>query len=117
MSGLTKKRLTEEAIEIRIRGPVKKREAVLRAINRLGFEPVMDETNALPWRSVLTEPTPGQALKGARTKEGLTQRTLSDLAGIPQRHLSEMENDKRPIGKKTAKVLAETLKIDHRVFL
>jgi transcriptional regulator with XRE-family HTH domain len=42
---------------------------------------------------------------------------LSGLTGIPQRHISEMENGKRPIGKKNAKKFAEVLKIDYRVFL
>ena len=116
MSELMKKHPTEGYFEIRIRGPVKKREAVLRAIRQIGFETVGDN-DALPWRSVLSEPTPGEALKGARTKEGLTQRALAELTGIPQRHISEMENGKRPIGKNTARSLSETLKVDRRLFL
>lgn len=59
----------------------------------------------------------GICIRGGRTKEGLTQVELSELTGIPQRHLSEMENGKRPIGKETAKKLAEVLKVDFRVFL
>ena len=114
MSGLMKKRPIEGAVEICIRGPVGKREAVLEAIRGLGFR---DANEAVPWRSVLEDPTPGQALKGARVKEGLTQRALSERTGIPQRHLSEMENGKRSIGKKTAGILAEVLKIDRRLFL
>jgi plasmid maintenance system antidote protein VapI len=39
------------------------------------------------------------------------------LTGIPQRHISEMERGKRPIGKETAKKLAVALKTDYRVFL
>jgi len=66
----------------------------------------------------LPEPAPpGQALKGARAKEGLTQRALADLTGLPQRHISEMENGQRPIGKQTARILAQALKVDYRVFL
>ncbi|MDR3632006.1 MAG: helix-turn-helix transcriptional regulator [Desulfocapsaceae bacterium] len=39
------------------------------------------------------------------------------VAGIPQRHVSEMENGKRPIGKETAKRLSKALHTDYRVFL
>jgi len=42
---------------------------------------------------------------------------LSDNTGIPQRHISEMENNKRPIGKKNAMKFAKALNIDYRVFL
>jgi plasmid maintenance system antidote protein VapI len=37
--------------------------------------------------------------------------------GIPQRHLSEMEKGKRPIGKEMAKRLANALKTHYKVFL
>lgn len=60
---------------------------------------------------------PGISLAGARGKEGLTQVQLSKLTGIPQRHISEMENNKRAIGKKNAKLFSKALKIDYRVFL
>ncbi len=51
------------------------------------------------------------------TREGLTQRQLSEMTGIPQRHLSEMENGKRIIGKETAKKLGTALNADYRAFL
>jgi len=56
-------------------------------------------------------------LRGARTRESLTQLQLAELAGIPQRHISEMENGKRPIGKERARALAKTLNTDYRHFL
>jgi hypothetical protein len=40
----------------------------------------------------------GLALRGARYREGLTQRQLADLTEIPQRHISEMESGERQIG-------------------
>lgn len=57
------------------------------------------------------------ALQGYRYRENLTQKQLADLAGIPQRHISEMENGKRPIGKENAKKLAKVLNADYRFFL
>jgi hypothetical protein len=59
----------------------------------------------------------GQVLAGARGKEGLSQRQLAALTGIPQRHISEMEHGKRPIGKANAKLLGKVLQVDDRVLL
>lgn len=36
--------------------------------------------------------------KALRYREGLTKQQLSDMTGIPKRHVSEMENGERPIG-------------------
>ena len=75
----------------------------------------------IPWREAYPEFSEaqliGKALAGARYREGLTQTELSKLVGIPQRHISEMENGKRAIGKERAKILAEVLNTDYRVFL
>lgn len=67
-----------------------------------------------PWREALPyadEELPGVFLAGARYREGLTQAQLAEATGIPRRHISEMEHGKRPIGKQTAKKLAEALKV------
>ena len=63
------------------------------------------------------EDSPGVFLAGARYREELSQRALAEKTGIPQRHISEMENGKRPVGKANAKKLAEALNVDYRVFL
>ena len=42
---------------------------------------------------------------------------LAELTGIPQRHISEMENGRRPIGKEIAKRLADVLHADYRMLL
>ncbi|HCC53486.1 MAG TPA: XRE family transcriptional regulator [Desulfobulbaceae bacterium] len=57
------------------------------------------------------------AIRAYRHRENLTQRQLAALTDIPQRHISEMENGKRVIGKERAKVLAKTLHADYRNFL
>jgi transcriptional regulator with XRE-family HTH domain len=57
------------------------------------------------------------ALRAYRTREGFTQKQLAELTGIPQHHISEMENGKRGIGKERAKKLAEKLNCDYRQFL
>lgn len=57
------------------------------------------------------------ALRAYRTRENLTQRKLAEKVGIPQRHISEMENGKRPIGKEMAKRFSEVLGMDYRSLL
>lgn len=59
----------------------------------------------------------GLYLKGVRYRDDVTQQELSRRTGIPRRHLSEMENGKRPIGKESAKKLAAALACDYRRFL
>lgn len=60
----------------------------------------------------------GMVLKGARHREGLTQRELAELTGIPQRHLSELENGKRQMGREWAKKIAGALNVsDYRMLL
>ncbi|ACM18757.1 antitoxin, XRE family [Geotalea daltonii FRC-32] len=57
------------------------------------------------------------ALRAYRNREGLTQKRLAEMTGIPQHHISEMENGKRSIGKERAKRLAEALNCDYRRLL
>ena len=52
-----------------------------------------------PWREVFAELRPDDAipstiLRGSRNKE---EMQLSEMTGIPRRHISEMEHGKRPI--------------------
>ena len=78
-------------------------------------------SNSVPWREAYPEYSEGQligkALAGARYREGPTQIQLSEMTGIPQRHISEMESGKRPIGKEMAKRLGKVLNISYKVFL
>lgn len=69
------------------------------ALNRAGFDPTGSPANS-PWKDAfpsLQENEAGTYLAGARHREGLTQR-----------HISEMEN---------AKKLAALLNVDYRAFL
>jgi DNA-binding XRE family transcriptional regulator len=105
-------------IELKFIGPPDKKEKAIKALKELGFTDISD---FIPWREAFPEYTdeqlPGVCLKGARAKEDITQKQLSKLTGIPQSHISDMENGKRPIGKKRAKAFGEVLNIDYRVFL
>jgi len=62
-------------------------------------------TASMPWRDAFPEfknNVYGTLLSGYRHREGMTQEALSRMTGIPRRHISEMENGKRPIEKETA---------------
>lgn len=77
--------------------------------------------DSIPWLEVFPElkdpDLPGVCLRGARGKEGLTQEQLARMTGIHQRHISEMENQKRPIGKRNAVLLARALELNYRILL
>jgi DNA-binding XRE family transcriptional regulator len=77
---------------------------------------------SIPWRDSFNRHLPDASisaicLQSARTTKGLTQKQLADLADIPQRHISEMENGKRNIGKERAARLAQVLDVDYRLLL
>jgi DNA-binding transcriptional regulator YiaG len=79
-----------------------------------------EANEAVPWREALNvrdAELPATFLRGARGREDLTQKRLSALTGIPTRHISEMENGKRPVGKKNARLLGKALNADPRLFL
>jgi DNA-binding XRE family transcriptional regulator len=61
--------------------------------------------------------TPGYYLRVYRTRADLTQVALAKKLNVKQHHLSEIENNKRSIGKELAKKLAVVLKCDYRKFL
>ncbi|MBU1193737.1 MAG: helix-turn-helix transcriptional regulator [Proteobacteria bacterium] len=105
-------------VSLLFEGPAEKKDEAIAALKRLGFR--TSENGHTPRRTAFAEfknNEAGTSLAGGRHKEGITQVNLSELTGIPQRHISEMERGKRPIGKKNAKLFATVLKVDYRVFL
>lgn len=80
-----------------------------------------DETVPLgadPWFQDLRKSrTSGEVLWCYRDNAGLTLEALAEKSGIAKSHLSEMENNKRPIGLITAKKLAAALGCDFHRFL
>ena len=105
-------------IELKFIGPPMNKDKAIEVLKSLGFVNVSD---SVPWRDLFPEYSdedlPGVCLAGSRVKERLTQKQLSELTGIPQSHISEMENGKRPIGKKLAKILAKALNVGYKIFL
>ncbi len=111
----TKKHPTEEGVRF-VGSPaaIKRLRELARnagAVEANDTIPAADITPAL-------DSNPGSLyLKGIRYREGITQEQLSRVTGMHRRHISEMENGKRPIGKESAKKIAAVLKCDYRRFL
>lgn len=107
-----------DKVELRFIGPIANMTSAIDALKPLGF---VDASDSVPWREAYPESSEeqliGKALVGARYREGFTQIQLAEKTGIPQRHISEMENGKRPIGKEMAKRLGKALNISYKVFL
>ena len=58
----------------------------------------------------------GTMLRAARLREDLTQKELAEKLGIPQGHISAMENGKKSIGKKMGQRLVGVLNVNAKVF-
>ncbi|MBI2993516.1 MAG: helix-turn-helix transcriptional regulator [Gammaproteobacteria bacterium] len=61
--------------------------------------------------------TPGYYLKLYRHRGGFTQARLARKGGMLQHHISEMEHNRRPIGKTLARKVARILNCDYRRLL
>jgi DNA-binding XRE family transcriptional regulator len=68
-------------------------------------------------REVFPESTPGNRLRGLRTREALTQKEFAKALGIRQHHVSEMEKGVRSISVDMARRIGETYNISYKVFL
>ena len=116
MLGRTKRRPVE-IVEARFIGSP---DSIGRLRELAKEEGVADISDNVPWREAFpefAENFSGTVLSGLRHREEMTQEMLSHITGIPRRHISEMENGNRPIGKENAKKLAAALKTDYRTFL
>jgi plasmid maintenance system antidote protein VapI len=82
----------------------------------------VETKGSIVWESLAKESIqkyskPGLALKGARLRDGFTQKSLAKKSKLTQYNISKMENGSRPVGKEMARRLAKIFKTDHRVFL
>lgn len=121
MQALTKKPHTENGlVTLHFKVHPKNAERIKQFVEQI--EPVQDDEVSITLEDFFSKHYPGQTegavyLRGIRARENMSQTRLADLTGIPQRHISEMENCKRSIGKERAKLLARALNCDYRLFL
>lgn len=117
MQAHTRKHLTDKVDIARFAGPPEKIMEVRRFAVSLGLSDLED---TIDYREAFPEFIGKEsqvAVKAYRLREDLTQDQLGKLAGIPRRHISDMENGRRPIGKENAHKLAKALNTDYRMFL
>lgn len=121
MQALTKKPRTDNGlVTLSFRVRPENAERIRKYVERI--EANQDDEAGITLEDFFSKHFPGQTevavyLRGLRAKENLSQARLSELTGIPQRHISEMEHGKRAIGKERAKLLAKVLHTDYRAFL
>ena len=117
MRAHTRKRHIESSDMVRFIGPSDKIKEVRKFAASLGLADIEDTVDYRDAFPELAGKEQEVALRAYRVREGLTQDQLAKLTGIPRRHISDMENGRRPIGKENAKKLAQTLNADYRMFL
>jgi transcriptional regulator with XRE-family HTH domain len=69
------------------------------------------ESESTPWEELAKYKKSGLALRGARYREGISQKELAKRTGVSQENISRIENGKRSIGEKVAKKLAKVLRV------
>ena len=103
--------------------PTENAESICKAINsilelaQLSRPRNEDGEEVYSGREVFPEGHPGMALRGLRTREGVTQKEFAASVGIRQHHVSEMEKGVRPITLDMAKRIGERYNISYKVFL
>ena len=122
MSAHMKARLTKKAtykVVIEMPGKAKKLTFIpAKHLQKLeDFLKKYGESESIPWEELAKDRIAkygktGIVLRGARYREGLSQKELAKRTGISQENISKMENGQRPIGEKVAKKLAKALRID-----
>ena len=119
MQAHTRKRHTESSDSdmARFIGPPDKIGEVRRFAASLGLtdiEDTIDYRDAFPEFAGKEQQV---AVRAYRVREGLTQDQLARLTGIARRHISDMENGRRSVGKENARKLARALNVDYRMLL
>lgn len=115
MQGHTKKHRTDESVNVTLQ--VRRRDLPLL---KHYADALRNEEGTFTIAEVFPEYVGREkeaALRAYRHREGLTQKRLAEVSGIPQHHISEMENGKRAVGKERAKRLAQALNCDYRQLL
>ena len=102
MQERTKESITAEFADVCIRVPATEVDRVKSALSKFlelaGVQySIPDDEDLLTWEEAFPEIGPGDVLKGARDREGLTQTALAEKIGVKPHHISEMENGKRSI--------------------
>ena len=124
MSAPTRKPLTERDIQIEI-GNSRKRIFSVPKNKVRGLLILLEDyeiNEAKDWKTIYEEELnelseSALALKGARFKDGITQKQLAAILKTSQSHVAQLESGSRSITKQMAKRLAEIFNVGYKVFL
>lgn len=127
MSGPMKEHpISQATCKVVIEMPGKKRKLSFvseRHLHKLeAFLEKYGESESIAWEKLASKrirkyKKTGLALRGARYREGLSQKELANQTGVSQENISKMENGQRRIGAKVAKKLAKFLHINHELLI
>ena len=126
MSERMKGRLTKTTYKVVVEMPGKVKKLTLVPAKHLekleAFLQKYGESESISWEQLAKDDIvkygkTGIVLRGARYREGLSQKELSKRTGISQENISKMENGQRVIGNKVAKKLAKVLHIDFELLI
>ena len=123
MSELMKARTTKGFVDFTIRVPKDKAyifRKMLRGMLELsGLARLTNEEGEELYtpEEVFPDASPAMALRGLRTKEGITQQQLADTLGIAQSRVAELESGARRISIAMAKRIGSTFDCNYRSFL
>lgn len=116
-----------EFSKLRITHPISRQEQYFNLPSELASDVLSliggyKEENTVEWRRSFSKEIkevgePALALRGARIKEGMTQKELADYLGASQAYVSQLENGRKEINKSTAQILEKILNINYKVFL
>ena len=110
-------KMNSEKILILVTCPIENADQIKQYLGEKGCVSVDAGQEWIDAKGLFADRTPANMLIGARGKESITQMQLSKVTGIPRRHISDMENGRRPIGKQNALKLGKALNISYRIFL
>ena len=117
MKGSTDTKINSENMRFLVSCPAPNAERIKQYLEKNGCVFVDESQEFADAKGLFAERTSANMLIGARGKENITQVQLSELTGIPRRHISDMENGRRPIGKQNALKLGKALNINYQLFL
>ncbi len=127
MSAHTKGRLTSKTtykVVVEMPGKVKKLTFVpAKHLQKLeAFLEKYGESDSIAWEELAKDriakyKKSGLALRGARYREGVSQKELAKRTGISQENISKMENGQRAVGDKVAQKLAKALRINPKLLI
>ena len=123
MSELMKARTTKGYVDFTIRVPQDKayvfRKMLRGMLEMAGLARLSNEEGEELYtpEEVFPDATPATALRGLRTKEGITQQQLADALGTTQSRVAQLESGARPISLAMAKRIGKAYNMPYKIFL